>query len=100
MKNMKLQTPLSYDGFGINNGDEYKTRLATLLRANYKQDTEFILSHDERDRLGRLFEKAPEMLELMKEYSNLLTSGNHFHGDLDKLIRYIYTGDENAPTGN
>lgn len=51
--------PLSFDGFGINGNDEYKTRLVT-----FRKDA----SEEERKLYGPLFAAAPELLSASKDY--------------------------------
>jgi hypothetical protein len=46
---------LSFDGHGINGGDEYKSRIATFT------------DHGKKLNLGPLFEAAPELLAFVKE---------------------------------
>jgi hypothetical protein len=49
-----MKKELSFDGFGINLPDEYRTRLATFER---------IHSRETVDKYGKLFAAAPELLE-------------------------------------
>lgn len=50
---------LSFDGFGINGGDEYMSRIATLTE------------HGQKLGLGYVLASAPEMLEALKELVSL-----------------------------
>jgi len=49
---------ISYDGFGINGSDKYRTRIATFNQH---------IKSAERSHYGKLFEAAPEMLAALKE---------------------------------
>ena len=56
-KTMEHFKSLSYDGFGINGRDEYRTRLATFAKG---------LSEEQRREFGPLFAAAPELLAALK----------------------------------
>ena len=55
---MSTHTQLSFDGFGINDADDYRTRLATF--AAHVPDAR-------RKELGALWIAAPAMLEALKD---------------------------------
>ena len=57
---------LSYDGFGINGRDKYRTRLAKFAAG---------LSEEQRKEFGPLFAAAPEMLAMLKEVECWIDSG-------------------------
>lgn len=89
---MQLKLPLSYDGFGINNGDEYKTRIAFFIGRGWESHE---LSMKDRDYLGRLFEKSPELLSLLKDATSGLVSfgvGSNLVKEIDQLVDYIEKG--------
>ena len=48
----------SFDGFGINGPDEYRTRIATFDRRN--------MSETDRNKWGRLFAAAPDLLAALR----------------------------------
>jgi hypothetical protein len=54
---------LSYDGFGINGRDEFRSRIATFASS---------LSEEQRREFGPLFAAAPEMRQALAHSSNLL----------------------------
>lgn len=87
---------LSYDYFGINDADSnspnFRDRIATFNKSNQNSSMDF--NTDYRNFLGRLFEKSPEMLELLKEYSNLLLDQDKLTESrtVDELINYIEKG--------
>lgn len=54
---------LSFDGFGINLGDEYKSRLCTFTRLN----TATGVNEKDAEYYGPLFAAAPELLQALKE---------------------------------
>jgi hypothetical protein len=53
---MTQRKELSYDGFGINGPDEFRSRIATFAPT---------CEGEERDRYGKLFERAPDMLRVL-----------------------------------
>ncbi len=56
-----MPTPWSFDGCGVNSGDEYKSRIATLTRLNP--------DHDHRKAMaasGIMMACAPEAYELLR----------------------------------
>jgi hypothetical protein len=57
---MSRHPHLSYDGFGINDTDEYRTRIATFSR------DEAVLSPTRREELGHLFAAAPDLLAALE----------------------------------
>lgn len=52
------RTPLSFDGFGVNDNDEYRTRLITFAHA---------VSEERRRELGPIFALAPEMADSLTD---------------------------------
>lgn len=57
---------LSFDGFGINGPDEYRTRLCTFSKG---------VSEDDRKKYGPLLASAPELLEALKRLLELCENG-------------------------
>lgn len=55
--------PLSFDGFGINGGDEFKSRIATFVRAGLAKE-------EDKKYYGHLFAAAPELLEALRANIN------------------------------
>lgn len=53
-----MNTQLSFDGFGINDTDDYRTRLATFAQS---------VPDDRRKELARLWIAAPELVSTLKE---------------------------------
>lgn len=58
-----MRTELSFDGFGINGPDKYRSRVATFT------------TDDAGRKYGKLFEAAPEMLEALKGVRILANAG-------------------------
>lgn len=54
---------LSYDGFGINDRDDFRSRLTTFTAG---------VSESRRQELGELFAKAPEMAAALRDALELL----------------------------
>lgn len=61
---------LSYDGFGINGPDKYRSRIATFRLAEHGP------------KYGPLFEKAPEMLKLLKMTKRWISGADTRHSTL------------------
>lgn len=59
---------LTYDGFGINGPDQYRSRVATFATSG--------LSIDDRKRYGYLFAASPALLEAAKELLAYFGVGN------------------------
>ena len=59
---MNTRKELSFDGFGINGPDEFRSRLATFAPEAGSRTKEVIKHY------GKLFENAPEMLALLRLY--------------------------------
>ena len=60
---------LSYDGFGINGRDEYRTRLATFAAT---------LTEEQRREFGPLFAAAPEMFEALKAAAEIIKTARQY----------------------
>lgn len=67
--------PLSFDGFGINLGDKYKSRLCTFLRPNTPR------MEADNKHYGPLLAAAPELLEALKDAEARLRSVNTYLAD-------------------
>jgi len=62
----KIMSQLSFDGFGINGPDKYRTRLATF-------------TNDEAGKAyGKLFESAPEMLQALRDALEVLETAHRY----------------------
>lgn len=96
---------LSFDGFGINaiSTDEpeeaYSVRIAKLnLPPNFwAVNNPRPVNNPDYSFFGRLFEKSPDMLEMLKDYISLCASGDcgnmpMTENKLQKLIDYIEKG--------
>jgi len=91
---------LSFDGFGVNGWDTdgYGARIAKLqLYANsWNADPPYNVRNSDFDYYGRLFEKSPEMLNWLKDFSQMAESNNQpvLSDKIDELIKYIETGEK------
>lgn len=72
---------LAFDGFGINGPDEFRSRLATMVRTHTGAYTQTHINY-----YGKLFENAPEMLELLRGAYSYLQDLDCSTDDLDRRI--------------
>jgi hypothetical protein len=68
--------PLSYDGFGINGADAYRTRIATFTTG---------ASEALRAEMGPLFAAAPALLALVKKYRSEAVAQGAADEDLTEI---------------
>lgn len=61
---------LSFDGHGVNAGDEFATRLLTVARHHPDAGGGYVLDFDGRRRIGTLLAAAPALAAVVKEYAN------------------------------
>lgn len=75
---MKTQNKnLSFDGFGINGTDQYRSRLATLTQYGQKQN------------VGPLFAAAPELLEALEEFLACGPNAGHNQDLIDQAKKSV-----------
>lgn len=79
---MSERKELVFDGKGINGPDEYRSRLATFSPSGVGgMYTDTQIKH-----YGKLFESAPEMLELLRGAYSYLQDLDCSTDDLDRRI--------------
>lgn len=66
MKTKHTPGPLSFDGCGINGGDEYRSRIATFQRTEWDGNAKHY---------GPLFAAAPDLLATLKDMLRYINSG-------------------------
>ena len=72
---------LSYDGHGINDSDEYRSRIATFTGRCLL---------DERDRFGHLFAAAPDLLAALVDLVNRCDTSETADGSsIDTLTAHV-----------
>lgn len=77
--NEENRRELSYDGFGVNGPDVFRTRLVTFNKSTTEED---------RKKYGRMFEASPELVQTLKaiEHAALFGTGRR---DKQAALRHI-----------
>jgi len=66
----------TFDGYGINGADEYKSRLATLTDEGHAQN------------IGNLFAASPELLAALESVTFIAESMAHLRGMESEILPY------------
>ena len=70
---MTIKSELSYDGFGINGPDKYRTRIASFSRnEEYRA---------EREKYGPMFAASPDLLAALLDFVTMTENGNVVPGN-------------------
>jgi len=93
---------LSFDFFGVNgysnDGDSYSVRIAkmNIPPENWINHPPYHIPNPDYNYFGRLFEKSPEMLKMLKEYLYLIMTMDLplTEKEIRDLIKYIEKGTE------